>query len=190
MEDIKSYEQFIETAQNFLIEGDYSSVIVDREKADDIMKYFNKSIVFIVEDCMDEEDEICLITRVGNEVFKEYPFNNNGELLPIESDRTLVLKSCLCDDEIEEIESRVLIVVDDEEDNECDCVDGCCSDCCDEEMVDELIEELTNELLNRLLEEDSCPHCTIAVLLRSVYQTAYEDGILKSSEVLRDIIRE
>lgn len=197
MEDIKSYEHFIEFAQNFLIEADYSSVIVDRETADDIMKFFNKSRVFIIEDSIEDGDEICLITRVGNEIFKEYPFNNDGEMLPIESDRVIVLKSCLCDDEIEEIDSMLLIVIDDTEEEECDCCNECndeeecnCESCETERELEDYLDFKTEQILDSLADESNCQFCSTKEILRNLYQIAYEDGILKSSEVLRDMIRE
>lgn len=198
MNNIKSYEQFITFAQNFLIEVDYSSVIVDRETAEDIMKFFNSSRVFTIEVSIDEEDGICLITRVGNEIYKEYPFNNDGEMLPIESDRVIVLKSCLCDDEIEKIDSRILIVIDDIEEDECNGNCDCCGSCdedyaeqeidiTDEEAIDEVIEELTQELLERLSEEDSCPHCSIVELMREAYEIGKQDGLYEAKESIEKL---
>lgn len=180
MEDIKSYEQFIEFARDFLITKKNSSVIVDEEMGRDILDYFKDSKTFVINDeYVADEDGIYLISRVAEQIIVESPFSiETGELLIIESDNMIVFKSLLTNEEIDMLkENSNLIVISDMEDEECDCVDDCCSDCCDEEMVDEFIEEIMEDLSYELENSDTCPNCLIKSYLYKMYNAGKVDGV-------------
>lgn len=172
-------ENLIEKLSDMLLDNEDSAIIAESEilldVADDL-----RDMGYEVEETDFDYDEafVLLLSRVGEYFILEEPFNDDLELLDIESNLIVVQEDLLDEDELDNLDCHTLIIFEADETIEdkcdeccglCQCEDGNCEFCKDEiteedqpyKDLHELIEEYTAEIL----EANGCPQCTEQALL-------------------------
>lgn len=159
----------IEKLSDVLLDHEDSAIIAESEILLDVAEELRDLGYWVEETDFDYEDEFALLlSRIGDYFILESPFNDECELLDIESKLIFVQDGVLEQDELDRLDCETLVVFGCEE--EC-CCGGQCGecDCCDDEEVEddacadlcELLEEYSYEVL----EANGCEKCTKEALL-------------------------
>lgn len=164
----------IEKLSEILLDNEDSAIIAESDIVLDVAEELRDMGYEVEESDFDYEDEfVLLLSRVGDYFILESPFNDDLELLKIESNLIVVQEDLLDEDELDSLGCHTLIIfgIDETIEEECEeCCGGCDCDCCKDEIVEEDqpyvdLQELIEEYTTEILEANGCPQCTEQALL-------------------------